>query len=259
MIEKHSLAKGITVKSLLVLLMFCIPTLSYGDCQLTVRVSEFKPQYYQDSQGLWHGVAVELTQALFKEADCRIKFIKTPWKRAIHLLEYGGVDVVLNMSWTQARAKFTHYIGPMLDETQVMTVKAESDYKITSLEDIKKLSKRIGIQRGVFYGEALMNKLKNDPVFQDRFEYGSNESNKEKLEKDRILGLLNNQYTTAYKISEVFNKGVYKQHPFVFFKNNVYFGFSKKSVSSALREKFGQALIRLQAVGTLEKIAAKYR
>ena len=243
----------------LVVSLLLLSSVSYGECLLSVRVSDFKPQYYQDEKGRWRGVAVELTQALFKEANCRIKFVKTPWKRGLHLLEYGGIDVVLNMSFTKEREVFTHFIGPMLDETQVMTVKKNSDYIITSLDDIKNLPKRIGIQRGVFYGEAVMSKLKTDQLFYDRFEYGSNQTNILKLNKDRILGVLSNQYTTVYKIKEVFPKGVYKQHPFIFFKNNVYFGFSKKGVSEEVREKFVQALSRLQARGALEDISAKYR
>ena len=251
--------KRCILKKIFTVILLILSTFSYGECLLTVRVAEFKPQYYQDEQGRWQGIAVELTQALFKEANCDITFTKTPWNRAIHLLEYGGIDVVLNMSPTQERAKYTHFIGPMLDETQVMMVKKNSQYKITRLEDIKQLPKRIGIQRGVFYGAAMMHKLANDGQFQDKFEYGSNESNLKKLQKGRILGVISNQYTAAYNIKQLNSPGAFKLHPFVFNRGEVYFGFSKKGVSSALRQRFEQALIRLQDKGALLRITATLR
>lgn len=236
-----------------------LPVFSYGECVLKVRVTDFRPQYYQDAQGKWQGVAVEIAQALFKEADCRIDFVTMPWKRALYLLEYGGLDVLLNMSWTQEREVYTDYIGPMLDENQVMIVKNDSQHKITHLDDIKNLPKRIGIQRGVFYGDAFMSKLDTDQHFYNQFEYGEEDSNTEKLKKGRILGMIHNQYTAAYRIEHVFVKGDFKQHPFIFHSNDVYFGFSKKGVSSSLREKFEHAFLRLSSTGILEEIALKYR
>lgn len=147
----------------------------------------------------------------------------------------------------------------MLDERQVMIVKRDSQYAIASLDDVKKLSKRIGIQRGVFYGDGFMNKLKTDQQFRDQFEYGDSDSSSEKLKKGRILGMIHNQYTAAYRVEHVFSKGVFKQHPYIFYQNNVYFGFSKKGVGAAIRKRFEQAFLRLSSRGTLEKIALKYR
>jgi len=233
--------------------------MSYGECLLKVRITDFRPLYYQDVQGKWQGVAVEVAQALFKEADCKIEFVTIPWNRALFLLEHGGLDVLMNMSWTPQRELFTDYIGPMLDEKQVMIVSNESQYNITHLDDIKNLPKRIGLERGVHYGDAFMNKLRTDQQFFDQFEYGERNSNSDKLIKGRILGMIHNQYTAAYRIKHVFAKGSFKQHPFIFHVNDVYFGFSKKGVSAALRKKFEQAFARLSAIGGLEEIALKYR
>lgn len=247
------------MKVIIAIFLILLPVVSYGECVLKVRVADFRPQYYQDAQGQWKGVAVEIVQALFKEADCEINFVIAPWKRALYLMEHGGIDVLLNMSWTQERERYTDYIGPMLDENQMMIVKTDFHYKIDHLDDIKNLPKRIGIQRGVYYGGAFMNKLRTDQQFFDQFEYGQRDSNSDKLIKGRILGMIHNQYTAAYRIERFFVKGDFKQHPFIFHSNDVYFGFSKKGVSAALRKKFEQAFSRLSAKGVLEEIALKYR
>ena len=247
------------MKIFVAIILITLPLFSYAQCALKVRVTDFRPQYYQDDQGKWQGVAVEIARALFKEADCRINFIAMPWNRGLHLLEYGGLDVLLNMSWTQQREIYTDYIGPMLDEKQVMIVNNDSQHKITHLDDIKSLPKRIGIQRGVYYGAAFMKKIGTDQRFFDQFEYGNNDSNTDKLKKGRILGMIHNQYTASYRLKHLFVKGTFKQHPFIFHDNNVYFGFSKKGVSAALRKKFEQAFSRLLAKGIIEKITLKYR
>ena len=72
-------------------LYICLfPMLSYGVCNLSVRVTDYKPQYYQDSRGEWQGLAVEITRALFDQAKCEITFVDVPWNRALHLLQRGG-------------------------------------------------------------------------------------------------------------------------------------------------------------------------
>jgi ABC-type amino acid transport substrate-binding protein len=247
------------VKIIVAILLIVIPFYSYAECLLKVRITDFKPLYYQDTQGKWQGVAVEVTQALFKEADCEIQFVTMPWKRALYLLEHGGLDVLLNMSRTEEREIYTDYIGPMLDENQVMIVKNDSQHQIAHLDDIKNLTKRIGIQRGVYYGAAFMKKMRTDQRFSDQFEYGDQDSNTEKLKKGRILGMIHNQYTASYRLKHLYVKGAFKQHPFIFHDNDVFFGFSKKGVSGTLRKRFEQAFSRLSAKGVLAEIALKYR
>ncbi len=240
------------------LLICLIPLSSHGTCNLTVRVTEFKPQYYLDSDGQWQGVAVAITRALFKQAKCDITFVDVPWKRALHLLDQGGVDLVLNMTATANRQKYAHFIGPMLDETQVLIVEQDSDHIITELDDIKHLSKRIGIDRGVFYGSLFAQKMTTDSSFVDKFEYADNSSNMLKLISGRVLGILGNKYTASYRVHHLLPKGKFKLHPFVFNQSFVYFGFSKKSVSTDLLSRFERAYETIRQNGTLQDIRKRY-
>jgi len=223
-----------------------------------VRVTEFKPQYYLDSDGQWQGLAVEITRALFNQAKCDITFVDVPWKRALHLLDQGGVDLVLNMTATADRAMYAHFIGPMLDETQALIVAKDSNHIITKLDDIKHLPKRIGIDRGVFYGSLFAQKMTMDPSFVDKFEYADNNSNMLKLRSGRVLGILGNKYTASYRVQNLLPKGKFKLHPFVFNQSFVYFGFSKKSVSKKLLTRFERAYETIRQNGTLQDIRNSY-
>ena len=241
------------------LLICLMPLSSYGNCNLSVRVTEFKPQYYLASDGKWQGIAVDITRALFNQAKCDITFVNVPWKRALHLLEQGGVDLVLNMTATVDRKKYAHFIGPMLDETQALIVAKDSDHKITKLDDIKRLSKRIGIDRGVFYGSLFAQKMTTDSSFVEKFEYADNKSNMLKLISGRVLGILGNKYTASYRVQNLLPKGKFKLHPFVFSQSFVYFGFSKKSVSKKLLAQFERAYIAISQNGILRDILQKYQ
>ena len=235
------------------------PLISYGACNLSVRVTEYPPQYHQNSVGEWQGLAVEMTRALFQQANCEITFVDVPWKRALFLLERGGIDLLLNMTVTAPREKYVHFIGPMLDETQVLTVAKNSHFKIDKLDDIKLLSKRIGIDRAVFYGPEFAEKMNTDFYFSDKFEYADNKSNMAKLSAGRVLGIMSNQYTAAYRIRHVLAKGRFKLHPFYFNQTFVYFGFSKKSVSKEMLARFQRAYDVINMNGVFLEIQTKYQ
>ncbi|NQZ30708.1 MAG: amino acid ABC transporter substrate-binding protein [Oceanospirillaceae bacterium] len=232
---------------------------SYGACNLSVRVTDYQPQYYQDSNAQWQGLAVEIAEALFKQAKCDITYVKLPWKRAIFLLERGGLDLLLNMTITAPREQFTHFIGPMMDEIQVLTVAKNSHLKINTLDDIKQLNKRIGIDRGVFYGPEFALKIKTDSSFTKKFEYADNSSNMAKLSAGRVLGIISSHYAAVYRIKNVLAKGQFKLHPFYFHKTLVHLGFSKKTVSKELLRRFQQAFDVINKNGVLLKIQQKYQ
>lgn len=236
-----------------------IPLTGYGACHLSVRVTEFKPLYYQDDGGEWQGLAVELTRALFKQANCEMTFVDVPWKRALHLLERGGLGLLLTMTVTAPRQKYTHFIGPMLDETQVLIVAKNSQFKIKKLDDIKQLTKRIGIDRGGFYGAEFAAKTKTDQAFAEKFEYADNSSNLAKMSAGRVLGIIKDKYTATYNIESILAKGQFELHSFYFNKSFVHFGFSKKLISKEMLSRFQDAYDVINNNGVLQEIQLKYR
>ncbi len=244
---------------LLGLTLCLIPLFSYAACNLSVRVTHYQPQYYQDSKGEWQGLAVDITRALFKQAKCDITFVDVPWKRALFLLQKGGLDLLLNMTITAPREKYTHFIGPMLDETQVLIVAKDSQFQIEKLDDIKLLTRRIGIDRGVFYGPEFEEKMNTDSSFSDKFEFADNSSNLAKLSAGRVSGILGNKYTAAYRINNVFAKGRFKLHPFNINQTFVYLGFSKQSVSKSMLVRFQNAYDVISKNGVLLKVQQKYQ
>lgn len=246
------------MRSILMVLLL-VPSISFAACSLSVRVIENKPRYYQDAQGNWHGLAVELVSALFKQANCKINFQSINWNRALYLLEHGGLDVLLNMSITEQRKKYTHYIGPMSNEQIVLTIAKGETIKANNLDDIKSFPKRIGIVRGVFYGREFSKKMAVDEQFSSKFEYATNAQNFTKLKLNRISGTLSNNFYANHKINTLLSASKFEIHPYIFNDNFVYFGFSKKGVSKKLIVRFEQAYRELKANQVFFEIISKYR
>ena len=232
---------------------------SSADCKLSVRVFDFAPQFVEDQQGQWHGMAVELNQAVLQEADCRAEFKNISWKRALYLLEYGGLDIMLNMSITAQRQQYLHFIGPLRDETMVLVASRELKREISSLGDIKQLSKRVGILRGAYYGAEFAKKMQQDPVFAERFEQAdSTDINIGKLKKQRIAGFFNDRYNASYILKHKLVGTQYKIQPLILNQNFVYIGVSKKSGAPEISKRLASAFARAHSSGKLQKILTKY-
>ncbi|EPJ54604.1 MAG: hypothetical protein OFPI_06560 [Osedax symbiont Rs2] len=163
------------------------------------------------------------------------------------------------MTVTAERKKFVHFIGPMSDETIVLTVPKNSHLKIEQLDDIKLLSKRIGIDKGAFYGPEFTNKIETELSFSQKFEYSDNHSNTVKLSAGRVIGILDDHYAAAYRLKNVLQPGQFKLHSYRFYQTFVYFGFSKKSVSKKMLARFQQAFEAIIQNGVLLEIQKRYQ
>jgi len=243
------------------LLIFCLMNSnSFADCLFRVRVSDYAPLYFQDKNGKWTGLDVELADALFNEMSCRSLYEIVPWKRSLMELKRGNLDMMMTLSITEERKKFLNFLGPIRDEIIALAVSDNSDYHINSLEDFKKFPGKIGIQMGSFYGDAFDTKYKNDKNFANKFYALANDKqNIYRLKANRIFGFFGDRYNLAYKIAndDAF-KGI-KIHPFFINQAFVYFGFSKKSVSKEMFNRIQKAFDQAKLKGKFEKILQKYR
>ncbi|HLA31190.1 MAG TPA: transporter substrate-binding domain-containing protein [Pseudomonas sp.] len=249
------------MSKLLSLLLLCgLTQQALADCTLRVRVSDFKPQYYQDEDGTWRGMSIEFAETLLGEAGCKPLYLTTPWERSFELLKSGGLDLMLNLSITPEREQFLHFIGPQRDESIMLVVRREADYRIDSLDDLKKLPRGIGFESGSFYGDAFTAKFNSDPAFAAKFEAVPHaELNIHKLRHNRISAFLGDAYSVAYRIREDELYKDAKLLPYPVNQDWVYFGFSKQSVSPELLARLQNAFDRAWADGKFEAILQRYR
>ncbi|EPJ48711.1 MAG: hypothetical protein OFPI_28110 [Osedax symbiont Rs2] len=248
-----------TLKFTLAILLLILPSISFANCQISYRVAQYPPYMLADKDGTWTGLDVELAQAIFDEAKCKVTFTTMPWKRGLHLLEHGGVDMMSGLSLNSERQKYAYYIGPMRDESIGLVVDSNSQFKLTELEDLKRLPKRIGYLRGVYYGELFAKKFNTDAQFADKFETADNEqTNLLKLQNRRLSAVAGDKYNSIYKLRLQKIDHKYKVHNFLLNQDVVYFGFSRASISSGDIKRLQAAFDKLQKNGALKGIRAKY-
>ncbi len=229
-------------------------------CILDVRVTNLPPLYFQDESGKWTGLTVDLAKVLLTEAGCEGDFRVIPWARSLKSMGTGSLDMMMNLTMTEERKEFINFIGPQIDETANLIIRKEIDVDIQSLDDIKKLPGKIGYQRGTFLGNEFEKKLKFDPAFKNKFEIiHSDELNIKKLRAGRIIGFIEHTYSGITSKKEIGKGTDFKIHPFVIYKNPVYFGFSKKAVSKELLVKFQKAYDKAKSEGKFEKVLNRYK
>ncbi len=169
--------------------------------RMVMRVIDFKPQYFQNENGDWTGLAVELAKVLALEAGVELDFLPLPWKRALAYVEKGKVDLMTNLSITEERKTFMRFIGPMRDEAMVLVVPENTDYLIYSLDDLKQLPHKIGIEDEAFYGSLFSSKYETDPLFTALFDpVVLGELNIGKLIRGRLSGFIEDRYTASRKL-----------------------------------------------------------
>lgn len=230
-------------------------------CEIRVRVSQgmFPPSFMKDDDGKYVGLSVELAEALLKEAGCKAILSPMPFKRGLHSLKIGKVDLMMNLSMTDERKAFIHFLGPQMDETVLMVVRKDSDFGIESLDDIKALPLKIGVSKGVFYGEAFSEKLRTDDAFKAKIEEEIvSKKNVTKLNAGRISGFLGQSYNVFYRIKNNPEYKAFKPHPYMIYRNWVYFGFSKKTIDETLLQRLQDAYTRARDKKLFRHVFERY-
>ncbi len=82
-----------------------------------IRVTNIPPLYFQNESDQWTGLTVDLANVLLNEAGCKADFEAISWARSLNLIKTGGIDMMMNLSKTDYRKKFIHFIGPQSNET----------------------------------------------------------------------------------------------------------------------------------------------
>ena len=229
-------------------------------CELNMRVSNFAPLSYQTADKTWAGLDVELAAALAEQIGCELRFTDIPWKRALLSLLQGEVDLMANLSKTTERSSYLYFVGPERDETIVIAVPSAFNATISRLDDIKHIDGRIGIQSGSFYGREFESKFRDDVMFAAKFDALSDDAgNLKKLHRKRIVGFFADYYQISDKIRHSPEHKQLKIHPFIVNSDQVYFGFSKKSVEVSIVQKAEAAMLNEELKSKFAIIIARYR
>lgn len=250
---------GIVAVMILAILTSIQPS-TCAECQLTMSWEPWPPFQYQDAEEKIKGVDIELTKSVMQHMGCDLQLQHMPWKRVMHEIESGRLEMSAGASITPERKEFAYFSEPYRRESFFPYVrKGETKkYPIERLEDIKTHNLRLGVVRGYHYGEAY-ERLMKDAAFSGLVqEVAYDHLNFKKLIHRRIDVFLGEPFFTAYELKNRNLADTVERLPFEIDLGTIHVIFSKKSVSPEIVEKFNESLGALKENGTYQRIVEKY-
>lgn len=242
------------------LFLFLIVSAHGTACELNASWEPWNPYQFKDKNGRITGLDNDLLMAVAKQANCTVKLNNTPWKRALQMLKEGKLDVTSGASKTQERAVYAFYSDPYRDEgiaVFLLNMNAERA-SFMDLNAMMSSDFSIGITRGYFYGDAFMTLAKKPQFNQKVSESSSDEKSLKKLKVGRIDAILMDKYVGASLVKSEGLSADVTVHPMPVHSDDIFFIFSKKSVSQDVVDRFNQALELIKASGEYDRIIESY-
>jgi len=243
--------------SIILIVASIMPPDAGAECELKVRFN-LEPPGFVMVDGKLGGLSVELLDLLLREVNCQAKFVLMPWKRSLLEVKSGNINLIMNANYTAERAIYLHYLWTQTYETGALITKKEVDFRINSLEDMKKIPGYIGLTLGADGGPAFTEKYNADSDFRALFFMVAIGKNiMEMVNLDRIGGGIISLEAMRYhqKQSRYTDMLI---HPLRVDRNATFLGLSKKSVSTELLIRFHEANARVIANGGYHDVIKKW-
>lgn len=210
------------------------------------------PPYSFTENGQPRGVAVELVEALAKEAELDGKMSFMPWKRALKLAEEGGAGpaLILPLNRSADREERFLWVVPLLSDDTVLVTYGDQKPEVKSFEQA------LGWRVGVLAGSPLEAELK-EKGFKHVDAGVDEETNARKLHAGRIDVWLVARMVAPF----VFERQGFDPKKLVYGvamrTNDLHLG-ATKTLPEAEVSKWRKALEALKQRGDYQKIVDRY-
>ena len=88
---------------------------SFCSSPLRVGFDDWPPYHYYQQEGArreLRGFAVDYLNAVSNRLGCRLVYVERPWKRGLHDLERGRLDIVMEAYFADERARYAWFSIP---------------------------------------------------------------------------------------------------------------------------------------------------
>ncbi len=243
------------------ILVFCL-VLNFTSYAKSLQVGWelWFPYQYRNSQQELVGLDFEIFNAILAKTGYKTAYTELPWKRHLHYIKTGEMDVAMGASFSEDRQRYAMYTQAYRKETVKLFVrKGQADtIKLTSLEMLANSDYMFGIESGYFYGERYQE-LMQTPLFREHIiEVVDIEENVTLLLAGHIDGFLVDPATIKAFAKKYKMKGEFEQHPLNIYQADVHVIFSKVSVEPEITKAFDDAISELKMSGELDKIIHRW-
>ncbi|MFB2864002.1 substrate-binding periplasmic protein [Aeromonas sp. MdU4] len=228
-------------------------------CPVPIKVGfdNWPPYHYYeaDSPSQVRGYAAEVLSAVLAKMGCKIDYLELPWKRILHELEFGRVDMAMEANINEERSRYAYFSSPYNPGRTLLWVRKGSHYQEQDLASWLAKGYLLGITKEYFYGDEVMALLSR---YASQVSAVSDKQNYEKLARGRIDGFLGDMLATPSGLKKEGMSGQFSYHPMVVYESPGFFMMSKRSISPQFLQHFNQALAEFQASDEYDIILRRY-
>ena len=221
-----------------------------SDAYTVATDTTFAPFEFQNAQGQYVGIDIELLAAIAKDQGINYELQPLGFSAAVAALESSQADgVIAGMSITNERKLKYDFSAPYYDSGVVMAIRA-SDNSITSYNDLK--GKQVAVKtgtEGATFAESIQNQYGFSLVYFDEspFMY-------EEVKAGNSAACFEDYPVMGYGISQ--GNGL---KMVTGMEKGSSYGFAVlKGKNQDLLKKFDQGLVNVRANGTYQAILDKY-
>jgi len=249
----------VNYKVQVVLLLLIISNFTYA-CTLTIAVAKnFPPYHIQNADGSWHGISIDIAEALVNGAGCQLSVKEIPWIRAIKLLEKGDIHLLSNYTQDKERSKFSLFIGPHHIEKVVLIAHRERSSKVINVSMLSQFNGLIGVTRGNSFGLEFNEKILTKNNVSGKLVYIKNNINRHKmLFSGRVDAMFDDELSAIYLLAQYGDISRNFDIRFSLEGNPVYFGISSVAVKNKLRTKLNDSWLKILDSHVLNRIYQNY-
>ncbi len=239
-------------------LLLCILSVNLhaSECQ-SIRVNGadgWEPISHRNSQGQLSVLAVEVANKVFSQLKIELKYgAKLPWKRQLHGLEMGSLDMIVAAYFNAERVNKFDYSDPYHIESIRIFVRSDRTFNFQSLDSLKG---KVGLRPlGGTYGSHF-DKFAADNL--NIKEYSHIESSMKRIHKGRgdylVLALFDGllsakKYGYAHEIIPLAKNAA---------KLPIHFLMSKKTPCKNLIKKINPILAELKSMHFIKNLEKKH-
>ncbi|NQZ82100.1 MAG: transporter substrate-binding domain-containing protein [Colwellia sp.] len=249
----------VNYKVQIILLLLLISNFTYA-CTLTIAVAKnFPPYHIQNADGSWHGISIDIAEALVNGVGCQLKVKEIPWIRAIKLLEKGEIQLLSNYTQDKNRITFSQFIGPHHIEKVVLIAHKEISTNVNNVAMLSEFNGLIGITRGNSFGVEFNKKILEKENIIGKMVYIQNNINRHKmLFSGRVDAMFDDELSAIYLLAQYGEISRDFDIRFSLKGNPVYFGISSIAIKNELRTKLNNSWLKIIDSNTLNKIYQNY-
>ncbi len=249
------------MRLLVLCLLCCLPLhslLAQPLCTSPLRVGfdDWPPyHYYQQENGHreLRGFAVDYLNAVSARLGCRLVYLERPWKRGLHDLEQGRLDIAMEAYFVEDRARYAWFSNAYNPGRTALWVRKSSDKGEQDLASWLAKGNRLGVTRDYNYGPEIARLLQR---YRAQVSEVNDVQNYRKLQLGRIDGFLGDILATPWGLKREGLAEEVVPHIMGVYETPTFFMLSKKTLSGEFVRRFNQAL---EAVGKSEEHALIWR